>query len=196
MKFYILNKIENKTGLVSYFNVSMATEIETLKSFMNDLLNKEDMELDKCLIKLEKSIIARYDALNKLDQMETKYSNLFESSKLKRESIQGKKKIIEHKTELDNKLKAEKMEKQKEVEKLKKATTESSICQLFRFTPSDIGTNNYVSKKVICDLLGLDYMNQKDIRLLSNILKKYGVVYDRFKTINKVKGCFQYIELK
>ena len=63
----------------------------------------------------------------------------------------------------------------------------------FRFTNDN---NDYLSKKVVCDLLDLDYKSKKDIRDLNDILIGYGVSYDRLKMVNKVYGSFLCISLK
>lgn len=134
--------------------------------------------------------------LTELDEMEEKYVRLLEQCKEKASKLQEKKQVIQEMKDLDKKRKDEEAAKQKKVEKLKKIAIETAVCELFRFTPNELGSRNYVSKQVICDLLGLDCTSQKDMRYLSNILKDYGVVYDRFKTQDKVKGCFQFLRLK
>lgn len=88
------------------------------------------------------------------------------------------------------------------LESIKKDAYKDIIEDLFTIYPEHIKEqenwkgHKFVSKKVFCELMELDHTSQKDIRFLSNILKDYGVVYDRFKTINKVKGCFKFISLK
>jgi len=57
----------------------------------------------------------------------------------------------------------------------------------FRFTKNN---TEYISKKVVCDMLDLDYKSKKDIRDLNNILTDYGVSYDRKKMIKREKGAF------
>ena len=60
-------------------------------------------------------------------------------------------------------------------------------------------TNNngeYLSKRVVCDLLDLDYKSKKDIRDLNYILTDYGVSYDRKKMVNKECGIFIGLFLK
>jgi hypothetical protein len=63
----------------------------------------------------------------------------------------------------------------------------------FRFTNDN---NDYLSKKVVCDLLDLDYKSKKDIRDLNDILIGYGVSYKDQKMVNKLKGVFLCISLK
>lgn len=63
----------------------------------------------------------------------------------------------------------------------------------FRFTSDN---NDYLSKKVVCDLLDLDHKSKKNIRDLNDILIGYGVVYNDQKMINKLKGVFLNISLK
>jgi len=66
------------------------------------------------------------------------------------------------------------------------------INKQFRFT----NNNDYLSKKVVCDLLDLDYKSKKDIRDLNNILTDYGVSYDKLKMIKGDRGVFLCISLK
>ena len=154
-------------------------------------------QADHEMSELDESLAETNDRLSELNKMKEKYAKLLETCKQKRDALQEKQTVIKDKKELDNKLKAEEMDKQQEVERLKKAAIESAICELFRFKCKSPGGHlQYLSKKVVCDLLGLDCTSQKDIRYLSNILKEYGVVYDRFKTKAKVKGCFIYITLR
>lgn len=63
----------------------------------------------------------------------------------------------------------------------------------FNFTNNN---NDYLSKKVVCDLLDLDHKSKKDIRDLNDILIGYGVNYDRKKMIKKECGAFLCISLK
>ena len=63
----------------------------------------------------------------------------------------------------------------------------------FRFTNDN---NDYLSKKVVCDLLDLDYKSKKDIRDLNDILIDYGVSYDKLKMIKGNRGAFFCISLK
>ena len=66
------------------------------------------------------------------------------------------------------------------------------INKQFRFT----NDSDYLSKKVVCDMLDLDYKSKKDIRDLNNILTDYGVSYDKAKMMNKMEGVFFSISLK
>ena len=63
----------------------------------------------------------------------------------------------------------------------------------FNFTNDN---NDYLSKKVVCDLLDLDYKSKKDIRYINDMLIGYGVEYDKEKQVNKLKGVFLGISLK
>tara|TARA_R110000751_G_C13636961_1_gene466486 strand:+ start:8 stop:787 length:780 start_codon:yes stop_codon:yes gene_type:complete len=54
----------------------------------------------------------------------------------------------------------------------------------------------YLSKKVVCDLLNLDYTSKKDIKDLNKILTDYGVSYDKLKMIKGNRGVFLGISLK
>lgn len=63
----------------------------------------------------------------------------------------------------------------------------------FNFTNNN---NDYLSKKVVCDLLDLDHKSKKDIRDLNEILIGYGVEYKKEKMVNKLKGAFLCISLK
>ena len=161
-----------------------------------DKLDAEDAQLDHEELELDKPLNETNNRLTKLDEMEQKYVRLLEQCKEKASKLQERKQVIQEKKDLVKKRKDEEAAKQKKVEKWKKIAIETAVCELFRFTPSELGSRNYVSKQVICDLLGLDCTSQKDMRYLSNILKDYGVVYDRFKTQDKVKGCFQFLQLK
>jgi len=67
------------------------------------------------------------------------------------------------------------------------------INTLFGFTKNK---SDYLSKRVVCDLLDLDYKNKGDIKRLNIILTDYGVGYDRKKMINKECGVFTYLLLK
>ncbi len=67
------------------------------------------------------------------------------------------------------------------------------INTLFRFTKNK---SDYLSKRVVCDLLDLDYKSKGDIKRLNIILTDYGVGYDRKKMINKECGVFTYLLLK
>lgn len=69
----------------------------------------------------------------------------------------------------------------------------SKLKKHFKFTNNN---NDYLSKKVVCDLLNLDYKSKKDIRYLNDILTDYGVSYDRQKYMDKSKGVFLCISLK
>lgn len=69
----------------------------------------------------------------------------------------------------------------------------NKINTLFSFTKNK---SDYLSKRVVCDLLDLDYKSKKDIRDLNNILTDYGVSYDKAKMMNKLKGVFISISLK
>ena len=62
----------------------------------------------------------------------------------------------------------------------------------FRFMKSN---TNYIPKKVVCDLMDLDYKSKKDIRYLNNMLMDYGVEYDSKKMINRDRGVFMNIFL-
>jgi hypothetical protein len=55
---------------------------------------------------------------------------------------------------------------------------------------------DYLSKKIVCDLMDLDCNSKKDIRYLNDVLIDYGVEYDRQKYMNKSKGVFFGISLK
>lgn len=57
-------------------------------------------------------------------------------------------------------------------------------------------TDDYLPKKIVCDLLDLDCESKKDIRYLNEMLIEYGVEYDRLKMINKSRGVFFNISLK
>lgn len=60
-------------------------------------------------------------------------------------------------------------------------------------------TNNkkdYVTKKVVCDLLDLDYKSKKDIRYINKMLIDWGVSYKDQKMVNKIRGVFLNISLK
>ena len=86
-----------------------------------------------------------------------------------------------------------KIEKEKHAEKMKIIKNELFIEKVkkhFNFT------NDYLSKKVVCDLLYLDDKSKKDIRYLNDMLIGYGVEYDRQKYMNKSKGAFFGISLK
>jgi hypothetical protein len=182
----------NKCNRNMIGRVKIEKQIEQVKTEI-DALVAEDAKMDHEVLELDKSIEETNKILKELDEVKDKYTQLLEQSKLKRKLIKAKK-------EVDSKLKDEEISKTQEVERVKKAAIISAIEELFRFTPLQQNngrlTHNYVSKKVICDLLLLDCKSQKDIRYLSNILKDYGVVYDRFKTIDKVKGSFQFLKLK
>lgn len=69
----------------------------------------------------------------------------------------------------------------------------NKINTLFRFTENK---SDYLSKRVVCDLLDLDYKSKGDIKRLNIILTDYGVGYDRKKMINKECGVFLGISLK
>lgn len=69
----------------------------------------------------------------------------------------------------------------------------NKINTLFSFTKNK---SDYLSKRVVCDLLDLDYKSQKDIRYLNIILTDYGVGYNDQKQVNKLKGVFFNISLK
>jgi len=176
--------------------IKVEKQIEQVEKELT-VLEAEDAQADHEESELDKSLAETNDRLSELNKMKEKYAKLLETCKQKRDALQEKQTVVKDKKELDNKLKAEEMDKQQEVERLKKAAIESAICELFRFKCKSPGGHlQYLSKKVVCDLLGLDCTSQKDIRYLSNILKEYGVVYDRFKTKAKVKGCFIYITLR
>ena len=66
------------------------------------------------------------------------------------------------------------------------------INKQFRFT----NDSDYLSKKVVCDMLDLDYKSKKDIRDLNNILTDYGVSYDKLKMLKGERGVFLCISLK
>ena len=86
-----------------------------------------------------------------------------------------------------------KIEKEKHAEKMKNIKNELFIKKVkkhFNFT------NGYLSKKVVCDLLHLDYKSKSDIKRLNVILADYGVEYDRKKMVNKECGVFLGISLK
>tara|TARA_R110001606_G_scaffold340092_1_gene488249 strand:- start:463 stop:1251 length:789 start_codon:yes stop_codon:yes gene_type:complete len=63
----------------------------------------------------------------------------------------------------------------------------------FNFTHNNA---DYLSKKVVCDLLGLDYKSKTDIKRLNVILTDYGVGYKDQKMVNKIRGVFLCISLK
>ena len=63
----------------------------------------------------------------------------------------------------------------------------------FRFTKNN---TDYISRKVVCDLLDLEYTSKKDTRYLNNMLVDYGVSYDNQKMIKKIRGAFLGICLK
>jgi len=73
---------------------------------------------------------------------------------------------------------------------------ESKIKELIdsKFTITD-DNNNFVSKKVICDLLDIDYKDQRVIRTTTYVLQGYGVYYNRSKMIKGVIGAYQGITL-
>jgi len=86
-----------------------------------------------------------------------------------------------------------KIEKEKHAEKMKIIKNElfiEKVKKYFKFT------NGHLSKKVVCDLLNLDYKSKGDIRYLNDMLIGYGVEYDRQKYMNKSKGAFFGISLK
>lgn len=55
---------------------------------------------------------------------------------------------------------------------------------------------DYLSKKIVCDLLDLDYKSKKDIRNINDMLIGYGVDYKDQKMVNKIRGVFLCISLK
>ena len=86
-----------------------------------------------------------------------------------------------------------KIEKEKHIEKMKIIKNElfiEKVKKYFKFT------NGHLSKKVVCDLLNLDYKSKGDIKRLNVILADYGVEYDRKKMVNKECGVFLGISLK
>jgi len=86
-----------------------------------------------------------------------------------------------------------KIQKEKHAEKMKIIKNELFIKKVkkhFRFT------NDYLSKKVVCDLLNLDYKSKGDIKRLNVILADYGVEYDKLKMIKGDRGVFLGISLK
>jgi len=90
--------------------------------------------------------------------------------------------------------------KQKE-EKMTKRFFENCKKDIFfnKFNQHFIITRNktdYLSKKVICDLLNLDCNSKKDIRYINDMLIGYGVSYKDQKMVNKIKGVFLGISLK
>lgn len=89
-----------------------------------------------------------------------------------------------------------KIEKEKHAEKMKIIKNElfvEKVKKHFRFTNDH---NDYLSKKVVCELLYLDHKSKKDIRHINDMLIDYGVSYDRKKMINKEYGVFLGISLK
>lgn len=63
----------------------------------------------------------------------------------------------------------------------------------FNFTYNNA---DYLSKRVVCDLLDLDYKSKTDIKRLNVILADYGVEYKDQKMVNKIRGVFLCISLK
>ena len=99
-------------------------------------------------------------------------------NKKKKESIQN--------------IKDKKIEVIEEIEKNKTQLIKSVIDEFFVISNDK---KDCVSKKVFCDMLQLDHNSKKDIRLLSTILKEYGVIYNRIKLIKGVAGAYFGIKL-
>jgi len=87
-----------------------------------------------------------------------------------------------------------KREKRRHTEKMKLIKEEidkklfmKKINAGFRFTENK---GDYLSKRVVCDLLDLDYKSKGDIKRLNIILTDYGVRYDKLKMIKGDRGVF------
>tara|TARA_R110002167_G_scaffold182412_1_gene382807 strand:- start:330 stop:1007 length:678 start_codon:yes stop_codon:yes gene_type:complete len=73
------------------------------------------------------------------------------------------------------------------IEQLKKELFIKKINTHFRFTDDE---SEYLSKKIVCDLLNLDYTSKTDIRRLNVILTNYGVKYSNTKMIKRECGVY------
>jgi hypothetical protein len=78
-------------------------------------------------------------------------------------------------------------------DQLKKELFIKKINTHFVFTDDE---SEYLSKKIVCDLLDLDYTSKKDIRKLNVILTDYGVKYSNSKMIKRLKGVYTGVSLK
>ncbi len=115
----------------------------------------------------------------------TKYIDYFRTSET-HENIQAH--IQNRRAKKNHKQNTELMKKE-----LDKNLFIEKINTLFGFTKNK---SDYLSKRVVCDLLDLDYKSKGDIKRLNNILTDYGVGYNRKKMINKECGVFTYLLLK
>ena len=123
------------------------------------------------------------DFINRIDN--TKYIDCFRNSETHsciQEYLQNKKAKRDHKknTELIK-------------EELDKKLFIKKINTHFGFTENK---SDYLSKRDVCNLLGLDYKSKGDIKRLNIILTDYGVKYDKLKMIKGDRGVFFNISLK
>ena len=72
-------------------------------------------------------------------------------------------------------------------EQLKKELFIKKINTHFRFTEDE---SEYLSKKIVCDLLDLDYKSKTDIRRLNVILTDYGIKYNSKKMVKREFGVY------
>jgi len=192
------NILSNK--IVNYFNT---VEKKSKKMYDLTVLNIEELNhephnpfdywLSQSIYLIEKrgekwdyTFYIKYynnDFINRI--YSTGYIDYFRTSETHKniqEYLQNKKAKREHKqnTEL----------MKKEIDKnlfIKKINT------LFGFTNNK---SDYLSKRIVCCLLDLDYKCKGDIKRLNIILTDYGVGYDRKKMINRECGVFFNISLK
>ena len=100
----------------------------------------------------------------------------------------------EHKNrmlEIQKKIQIEKEEHTEKMKSITKQLLKKMINKHFDFTEQGC-----LSKKVVCDLLNLDYKSKKDIRDLNIIFTDYGVSYDRKKMRNRECGIFIGISIR
>ena len=84
-------------------------------------------------------------------------------------------------------------EMQRVTDQLKKELFIKKINTHFVFTGDE---SAYLSKKIVCDLLDLDYASKKDIKRLNVILTDYGVKYNKQKMVKREYGVFIGISIR
>lgn len=110
---------------------------------------------------------------------------------------EGKKELEEMKIQMADDLET-KDEKIAELEKLESKSKQKNmffenIENIFEITGN---IDDCVSKKIVCNLAGMDYTSKRDIRDITSEFKKYNIEFDRYKMLDGMRGAYKGLKIK
>ena len=169
-----IEKIENEIEKKQLAIDELDKEIDENMANNSEII-ENNLKIDEQSRKLDQRLI---DATKRMNDMIKKDND----TKVKLQDVK------EH----GDKLKGIEQIKLQELKRKEEMTYKTIINKLFTITNNK---RDFVSKKIFCDILDLDITNRSDIRLLSIILKKEGIEYNKVKIFKGIAGGYSGIKL-